>query len=65
VDEESTIVVQINGKIRDKFSSAAGTSREELEKTALTLPGIQKWIEGKSIVRVITVPDKLVNIVIG
>jgi leucyl-tRNA synthetase len=64
LDEENTIVIQVNGKIRDKFSAAAGTAKEELEKTAMTMPGLQKWIEGQTIVKVIVVPGKLVNIVI-
>ncbi|WP_010253291.1 leucine--tRNA ligase [Treponema primitia] len=63
-DNEVTVVAQVNGKIRDKFTAAAGTSREELEKTALALPGILKWIEGQNIVKVISVPGKLVNIVV-
>jgi leucyl-tRNA synthetase len=64
VDDECTIVVQVNGKIRDKFSAATGSPRDELEKTARALPGVQKWIEGKTIAKVITVPGKLVNIVV-
>ncbi|MCL1992955.1 MAG: leucine--tRNA ligase [Spirochaetes bacterium] len=63
-DDEVTVVAQVNGKIRDKFTAAAGTGREELEKTAFALPGVQKWTEGRSIVKVITVQDKLVNIVV-
>jgi leucyl-tRNA synthetase len=62
-DNEVTVVAQVNGKIRDKFSAAAGTPTEELEKTALALPGIIKWLEGQTIVKVVAVPDKLVNIV--
>ncbi|GHV32332.1 leucine--tRNA ligase [Spirochaetia bacterium] len=63
-DNEVTVVAQVNGKIRDKFTVAAGTAKAELEKTALALPGVQKWLEGQTIVKVITVPDKLVNIVV-
>ncbi|MDL2229153.1 leucine--tRNA ligase [Treponema sp. OttesenSCG-928-L16] len=63
-DDEATIVVQVNGKIRDKFTAAAGTAKDELEKSALALPGIQKWIEGKDIAKIIAVPGKLVNIVV-
>jgi leucyl-tRNA synthetase len=63
-DDEVTVVVQVSGKIRDKFIVAAGTSKEELEKTAFELPGVQKWLEGQTIKKVITVPDKLVNIVV-
>jgi len=63
-DDEVTIVVQVNGKIRDKFTAASGTAKEELEKTALALPDVQKWIEGKEIKKLIGIPDKLVSIVI-
>jgi leucyl-tRNA synthetase len=63
--DEVTIVVQVNGKIRDKFSAAAGTSTEDTEKTALALPNVTKWLEGHTIQKVIVVPDKLVNVVIG
>ncbi|MCL2211294.1 MAG: leucine--tRNA ligase [Treponema sp.] len=62
--DEVTVVIQVNGKIRDKFTAAVGTAKEELEKTAFALPGVQKWLEGQTIVKVISVPDKLVNIVV-
>jgi leucyl-tRNA synthetase len=64
-DSEVTVVVQVNGKIRDKFTAPAGTAGEELEKQGKALPGIQKWLEGKTIVKVISVPNKLVNIVVS
>jgi leucyl-tRNA synthetase len=63
-DDEVTVVVQVNGKIRDKFTAATGTAKAELEKTAFALPGVLKWTEGHEIAKVITVQDKLVNIVI-
>ncbi|MCL2721426.1 MAG: leucine--tRNA ligase [Treponema sp.] len=63
-DNEVNIVVQVNGKIRDKFTAAAGTTKEELEKTALSLPDVKKWLEGQTVVKVIIIPDKLVNVVI-
>jgi leucyl-tRNA synthetase len=64
VFDDVTVVVQVNGKIRDKFTVAAGTAKDELEKTALALPGIKKWLEGQTVVKVISVPDKLINIVV-
>jgi len=64
VFDEVTIVVQVGGKIREKFTAAAGTAKEELEKTALALPGTKKWLEGQTIAKIITVSDKLVNIVL-
>ncbi|AEF83578.1 leucine--tRNA ligase [Treponema primitia ZAS-2] len=63
-DNEVTVVAQVNGKIRDKFTAAAGTSKEELEKIALALPGVLKWLDGQTVVKVIAVQDKLVNIVV-
>jgi leucyl-tRNA synthetase len=63
-ESEITVVVQVNGKVRDKFASAAGTPPEELEKTARALPGVVKWTEGHTVVKAITVPDKLVNLVV-
>ncbi|MCL2008363.1 MAG: leucine--tRNA ligase [Treponema sp.] len=65
IDDENTIVVQVNGKVRDKFSVTAGAPKEELEKTARELPGVKKWLEGKTIIKIITVPGRLVNIVIS
>jgi leucyl-tRNA synthetase len=63
-DEEVTIIVQVQGKVRDKFTVPAGTAPAALEKTALALPGIQKWLESKTVAKIITVPEKLVNIVV-
>jgi len=63
-DDQVNIIVQVNGKIREKFTAAAGTAKEELEKTALAMPGVQKWLEGQTIKKVISIQDKLVNIVI-
>jgi len=64
VDDEATIVVQVNGKVRDKFAAAMGTGKADLEKTALALPGVIKWTEGRKVLKVISVPDKLVNVVV-
>mgnify|MGYP006279392075 CR=1 FL=1 len=64
VDEEVTIVLQINGKVRSKTTVPAGTDRAELERIALANERIQEWVEGKEVVKVIAVPDKLVNVVI-
>jgi leucyl-tRNA synthetase len=63
-DKEATIVVQVSGKVRGKFTAAAGTDPAALEKTALASEAAQKWLEGKEITRVIVVPDKLVNFVV-
>mgnify|MGYP001769006329 CR=1 FL=1 len=57
-------MVQINGKLRGKVYAAHGTPREKLEQLALGNDKIQPYLEGKQIVKVIVVPDKLVNIVV-
>lgn len=64
VDQTCTVVVQVNGKLRGKFEVEAGTSKEELERLALSNEGAIRNIEGKEIKKIITVPDKLVNIVV-
>ncbi len=62
--DEVEIVLQINGKVRDKIVVAATLGREELETAALEQPRVQALLDGKQIVKVICVPKKLVNIVV-
>ena len=64
LDDEKEIVVQVNGKIRDRFTAAAGSAEDALRETALALPKVGEWTEGKQIAKVIVVRDKLVNIVV-
>ncbi len=59
-----TLIIQVNGKVRGKEEVPAGLSREELERIAVNSPRVKRWIEGKNIVKVIVVPNKLVNIVV-
>ena len=63
-DDSCTIVVQVNGKIRDKFDAALNEDKAALEKQALQTDGAKRFTDGKEIVKVITVPNKLVNIVV-
>ena len=63
-NDEITVVVQINGKIRDKLLVANNTSKEELEKLALASEKVINNIDGKPIRKIIVVPNKLVSIVI-
>ena len=63
-DNTCTVVVQVNGKIRDKFEAAVGTDKATLEKTGLATAGAIKFMEGKAPKKVIVVQDKIVNIVI-
>jgi leucyl-tRNA synthetase len=65
LDETKEIVAQVNGKIRDRFTANAGSSQEELQRTALASPKVKEWTDGKKIVKVVVVKDKLVNIVVA
>jgi leucyl-tRNA synthetase len=63
--DEVAVVVQINGKVRDKLVVALDTPNATIETQALALEIVQKWIDGKGVRKIIVVPNKLVNIVIG
>ena len=63
-DDSCTIVVQINGKKRADFQAAIDTDKAELEKQALSCESVIRFMEGKAPVKVIVVPNKLVNIVV-
>ena len=69
-DEEKTkeesfeMVVQVNGKVRGKIEVSMETSKEEMETLAQELDNVKKYIENKEVIKIITVPKKLVNIVI-
>jgi leucyl-tRNA synthetase len=64
-EDETEVPIQINGKLRSKVTVPAGTDRATLEKIALADPRIQELLAGKKVVKIIVVPGKLVNIVIG
>jgi leucyl-tRNA synthetase len=61
---ESQIVVQVNGKLRAKILVSAGAESKDVEEVALADENVYKFIEGKSIIKTVFVPDKLVNIVV-
>ncbi|NKQ20559.1 leucine--tRNA ligase [Brevibacillus laterosporus] len=63
--DEVEIVIQINGKVRDKLVVANGLSKDELEKHVLAHEKGIALIDGKTVRKVIAVPGKLVNIVVG
>lgn len=63
VENEVEIVLQVMGKVRSKINVPKDISKEELEKLALEDSVMQKWLEGKTIRKVIVVPGKLVNVV--
>lgn len=63
-DETYQMVVQVNGKLRGKIETHSDTSQEEMIELAKSIENVQKFIEGKEIVKEIVVPKKLVNIVV-
>ena len=60
-----TLVVQVNGKVRDKIEADSSASKEELEQIALNSERAKEFIGDKKIVKTIVVPGKLVNIVVA
>lgn len=64
VEDTYTMVVQVNGKVRGKIEVNTNASKEEMETLAKEIENVKKNIEGKEIVKVITIPAKLVNIVV-
>jgi leucyl-tRNA synthetase len=63
VDDEVTIAVQVNGKLRDTLVLAKGAAKDVAEAAALASENVQRALEGKAPRKVIVVPDRLVNIV--
>ncbi len=63
-DEEIEIVIQVNGKIRDKMMIPAGLDKEGTQEAAMKSEKLLSLIEGKTVVKVIAVPGKLVNVVV-
>ncbi|MCJ8159604.1 leucine--tRNA ligase [Sphingomonas sp. LaA6.9] len=63
VDDEVTIAVQINGKLRDTLTVPKGTARDALEALALAAPNVVRQLDGAQPKKVIVVPDRLVNLV--
>lgn len=63
-EEEKEIAIQVNGKVRDTIKVNTNTSKEALEKEALSRENIKKWTEGKEIIKVIVIPGRIINIVI-
>jgi leucyl-tRNA synthetase len=60
-----TLVVQVNGKVRDRIEVATGITEEAARELALAQPAVQKWLEGKSVRKVIFAGGRLINIVVG
>ena len=64
IADEITMAIQVNGKVRGSISVERTASKEDIEKMALAVENVQKHTEGKTVVKVIVVPGKIVNIVV-
>jgi leucyl-tRNA synthetase len=63
-EDGAEIVIQVNGKLRARVITAFGTSKEDLEAIARADEKVQPYLSGKQVVKIVIVPDKLVNIVV-
>lgn len=64
VSSEVIMAVQVNGKVRGTVEVERGTNKDTVEKLALNLENVKKHMEGKTLVKLIVIPDKIVNIVV-
>ena len=58
------LVVQVNGKVRDSIEVPSGTPEDEIKRLAIERPNVQRHLDGKSVVREVVVPGRLVNFVV-
>jgi leucyl-tRNA synthetase len=65
IEDSVTLILQVNGKLRDKLDVPRGLTREDLEQFARDSANVRRHTDGKDIRKVIVVPDKLVNVVVG
>jgi len=62
-EEEVSLVIQINGKVRSRLDVPAGLDQEEIKKRALQDGKVREWLGGNTVKKIIVVGDRLVNIV--
>jgi leucyl-tRNA synthetase len=58
-----TLAVQVNGKVRASITLDKDASEESIREKAVSLPAVEKWLEGKKVEKIIVVPGKIVSIV--
>ena len=63
VARTATVVVQVDGRVRDRLTVPAGSGQQEVADRAMALPSVQKHLQGAQVERVVFVPDRLLNIV--
>ena len=64
VDDEVTIAIQVNGKLRGTLTCLNGVMQDEVSSFAHSDPNIAKWVEGKILVKEIFIPNKMLSIVV-
>ena len=64
VEDNATIAVQVNGKLRGTLEIKKGCQNKEIEMEALSLPRVSREIKAKNIKKIIIIPDRIINIVI-
>jgi len=64
-EEIITLVVQVDGKVRDRFQVPADITEEEAKEMALSSPKVRRHLEGKEVKQIVFIPGKLVNVVTG
>jgi leucyl-tRNA synthetase len=64
-EEKATIIVEINGRIRDKFEAAPDIGEEAIRSQALLLPRIQQLLAGQTVRKIVVIKGKMINIVVG
>ena len=65
VDDEVTLAVQINGKMRAKLTTSKTADEADVKAAAFALPEVDKWVGGKELKKFVYVPGRIVNIVVG
>jgi len=65
VNDTFLLVVQVNGKVREKIELPKGISKEEIQKTVMELPRLQPFIEGKTLRQFVYVPERIANVVVS
>lgn len=64
-EDQIEVPIQVNGRLKGRITVEAGLSKEELGKRALADPKIAQLLDGQRVIKVVAVPDKLVNLVVG
>jgi leucyl-tRNA synthetase len=65
VEEEVEVAIQVNGKVRARMRVSAAAPQEQLERQALSHPGLAPYLRGHEVQKVIVIPGRLINVVVG